>query len=97
MIYYLYSSQDALDYIERSTQANMETLVSDALHPVQYGHNYMMYVEAVTRLLPCIIFIVSGASIDRNERLVYIGSYDSDTGHGRNAYEIIRAWELING
>lgn len=97
MKYYLYASQDALDYIERSSIANMKTLVDDALYPVHYGHNYMMYVEAVTRLLPHIIFIVQGAGIDRKERLIYIGSYDSDTGKGRNAYEVIRARDLING
>lgn len=97
MIYHLYASQDALDYIERSNLSNMQTLVNDALYPAQYGHNYMMYVEAVTRLLPHIIFIVQGAGIDRNERLIYIGSYDSDKGRGRNAYEVVRAWELING
>ena len=97
MIYYLYASQDALDYIERSSMANMKTLVDDALYPVQYGHNYMMYVEAVTKLLPHIIFTVQGAGIDRKERLIYIGCYDSDTGKGRNAYEVIRARDLING
>ena len=97
MIYFIYASQDALDYIERSNLSTMQTLVNDALYPAQYVHNYMMYVEAVTRLLPHIIFIVQGAGIDRKERLIYIGSYDSDTGKGRNAYEVIRARDLFNG
>ena len=97
MIYFIYASQDALDYIERSNLSTMQTLVNDALYPAQYGHNYMMYVEAVTRLLPHIIFTVQGAGIDRKERLIYIGSYDSDTGKGRNAYEVIRARDLFNG
>lgn len=97
MIYHIYASQDALDYIERSNLSTMQTLVNDALYPAQYGHNYMMYVEAVTKLLPHIIFIVQGAGIDRKERLIYIGSYDSDKGQGRNAYEVIRARDLFNG
>lgn len=94
MIYYLYASQDALEYIERSTIATMKTLVSDALYPAPYGHNYMMYVEAVTRLIPHIIYIVQGSYLDPNERIIYIGSYDSDKGKGHNDFEVIRVRDI---
>ncbi len=94
MIYYLYATPDALEVIEHSNMATMQMLVNNAFGKTA-GCTYTVHLAPILQALPHIIWIRYGQMLDMRDKLIYMGYYDTETGKGRNAYEVMEAREVI--
>lgn len=94
MIYYLYATTDAMEVIEHSNLATMRMLVENAFGKTA-GCSYAVHLAPVLHALPHIIWIRYGQMLDMRDKLIYMGYYDTETGKGRNAYEVMEAREVI--
>ena len=94
MIYYLYATPDAMEVIEHSNLATMRMLVENAFGKTA-GGTYTVHLSAILHTLPHIIWVRYGQVLDIRDKLIYMGYYDTETGKGRNAYEVMEAREVI--
>ena len=94
MIYYLYATPDAMEVIEHSNLATMQMRVQNAFGKTA-GCTYTFHLAPVLQALPHIIWIRYGQMLDMRDKLIYMGYYDTETGKGRNAYEVMEAREVI--
>lgn len=94
MIYYLYATPDAMEVIEHSNLSTMQMLVQNAFGKTA-GCTYTVHLAPILQALPHIIWIRYGQMLDMRDKLIYMGYYDTETGKGRNAYEVMEAREVI--